>query len=608
MPGIFGIIAGKRNEDRSRKLVSMAASMSYEPYFRQGTYVNDRLGISVGWVDHPGTFSDCLPIWNESQDICLFFTGEVYGDSATIEWLRKRGHQFSGSNASYLVHLYEERQQEFFSVLNGAFSGLLIDIKASKAVLFNDRYGLNRVHVHEDQDAFYFSSEAKALLSALPNTRSFDTTSLGEYLSCGTVLQDRTLFSGISLLPPASAWEFQPFSPHSKAKYFAASEWEDSSPLPPEEFYQRLKEVWTPILPRYFADDQKVALSLTGGVDSRMILAWAKICAPDLPCYTFGGRYRDCADVTLARQLAGISGHEHHLISLDSGFLESFPTHAPRAIFVSDGAMDVTGTVDLYVQTIARGLAPTRMSGVYGGEILRRLVIFRPDPTPASWLAKDLVPSFTQAVQTYGTELDGHRLSFIAFKQAPWAMTGKFAIERSQVTFRTPYFDNELVSLAYRAPASVIQGNEISLRLIADGNRDFAGVPTDRGLGAHSLPGLSRINHLWQQFTFKAEYAYDYGMPQWLARTDRVFSGLHFERLFLGRHKFHHFRIWYRHELSRFVQDTLLDPKARSRPYLQPGVVEAMVRGHVRGTRNHTLDIHKLLSLELINRTLLEGF
>ena len=35
------------------------------------------------------------------------------------------------------------------------------------------------------------------------------------------------------------------------------------------------------------------------------------------------------------------------------------------------------------------------------------------------------------------------------------------------------------------------------------------------------------------EFSFKAEYAYDYGMPQWLARIDHALRGVHLERSFL---------------------------------------------------------------------------
>src|SRR5207245_9891853 len=114
--------------------------------------------------------------------------------------------------------------------------------------------------------------------------------------------------------------------------------------------------------------------------------------------------------------------------------------------------------------------------------------------------------------------------------------------------------------------------------------------------------------HAWDisrgllEFTFKAEYAYDYGMPQWLARVDHLLSSLHLERLFLGRHKLCHFRIWYRDALSDYVREILLDPRTLSRPYIQRKGLEAVVRGHLKGNHNYTNEIHKLLSLELLQR------
>jgi asparagine synthase (glutamine-hydrolysing) len=109
------------------------------------------------------------------------------------------------------------------------------------------------------------------------------------------------------------------------------------------------------------------------------------------------------------------------------------------------------------------------------------------------------------------------------------------------------------------------------------------------------------------EFQFKAEYAYDYGMPHWMAGVDRAFSPLRLERLFLGRHKFYHFRLWYRDALSPYVRDVLLDPRALSRPYLQRHAVEAVVRSHIGGYRNYTTSIHKLLTLELIHRQFIDG-
>jgi len=91
-------------------------------------------------------------------------------------------------------------------------------------------------------------------------------------------------------------------------------------------------------------------------------------------------------------------------------------------------------------------------------------------------------------------------------------------------------------------------------------------------------------------------------MPQWLARFDHSLSGLHLERAFLGRHKFCHFRVWYRDALSNYVKDVLLDPASLSRPYIEKTQLEKMVGDHLKGVGNYTSEISKLLTLELAQR------
>ena len=96
-------------------------------------------------------------------------------------------------------------------------------------------------------------------------------------------------------------------------------------------------------------------------------------------------------------------------------------------------------------------------------------------------------------------------------------------------------------------------------------------------------------------------------MPQSVARIDHAFSALHFERLFLGRHKVFHFRTWYRNALAGYVQEMLLDPQSLSRPYVERKGLEEIVRGHVKGNRNYTNGLHKVLSLEIFHRLLLDN-
>lgn len=606
MSGILGII-GKGSPGEGGGLLSeMIRCMLHEPTYNHCTYINDDDGIYAGWVGHPRSFSDCMPLWNANRDICLLFSGEEFTDQSEIDRLVTARHNCSVDNAAYLMHWYEEHGEKFIERLNGRFSGLLVDLRFRRAILFNDRYGLGRIYYHEGKDRFYFSSEAKSLLRILPHLRRLDSVSLAEMFSCGCALQQRTLFCGVSLLPGGAAWVFHQGRSISKESYFSPEVWENQGILDEAEYGGRLEETFRRVLPRYFRGDQKVGISLTGGVDSRMIMAWTRPFHETTPCYTFGGMYHESNDVKIARQVAAICGQPHEVIPVGQDFLRQFPSLAERTVYLTDGAMDVVGAPDLYVNRRAREIAPIRMTGNYGGEVLRNIVAFKPMPLSEGLFESGFRESVRNAAKTYWQELNIRTPSFIAFKQVPWHHYSRLSLELSQLTVRSPYLDNELVELAFRAPASLAMSNTASLRVIQDGNAQLGRLGTDRNLTLRVEDVRGRIKHLIQEFTFRAEYAFDYGMPHWLAKLDNAVSPLHLERVFLGRHKFYHFRIWYRDTLSDYVKAMLLDPLTLSRPYLHRETLQAMVKAHTRGTANHTLEIHRVLTAELIHRQLIE--
>ncbi len=248
-----------------------------------------------------------------------------------------------------------------------------------------------------------------------------------------------------------------------------------------------------------------------------------------------------------------------------------------------------------------------RMTGNYGGEVLRRVRAFKPGQ-PADGLFRPEVLSYVDmARETYNRQLDGHPLSFAVFRQAPWHHYGLLALEETQLALRSPFLDNDVVRAVFRAPQSVLTSNDISLRLIADGDAKLRRMRTDRGVGGNGSRVMAAAMRGYLEFTFKAEYAYDYGMPQWVAQVDHAVAPLHLERLFLGRHKFYHFRVWYRDAVPSYVREMLLDSRTLSRPYLEPKGVEEIVSGHLKGNRNYTSSIHKVLTLELIHRLFLDA-
>ena len=294
------------------------------------------------------------------------------------------------------------------------------------------------------------------------------------------------------------------------------------------------------------------------------------------------------------------------MIAVDDTFLKQFDSLAPESVYISDGAMDVTGSVELFTNRLASEIAPVRMTGNYGSEILRGNVAFRPQPLSAALFNQDYLKLGDAARGSYEHEASGHRLSLIAFKQVPWHHCSRLSVEQSELTMRSPYLDNEVVALAYQSPVATQRGAEWAWRFIAEQNPRLAEIPTDRGLSHRRVPVVTKLRRLYQELTFRADYLLDYGMPQWLAPIDRVLASAGWEKLFLGRHKFYHFRVWYRDKLGRYLEQILLDRDSQSRPHLQRGALKTLVSEHLSGRRNHTNELHQALSIELIYRQLIE--
>jgi asparagine synthase (glutamine-hydrolysing) len=317
--------------------------------------------------------------------------------------------------------------------------------------------------------------------------------------------------------------------------------------------------------------------------------------------------FRDCQDVRVARRVARACGQSHEVIEVGAEFLSRFPHYAERSLYLSDGCVDVSRSPDLYLNEKAREIAPVRMVGTFGSEILCRLAMFKPVEPTVGLFRPEFLASIRQAGATYNELRREHPVTFAAFRQSPWYHYGIVALEQTQLAVRTPFLDNDFVRTVFRAPSSLGANHDVRQRLVADGNPALSRIRTDRGIGGGTGGVAAAASHSFHEFTFKAEYAYDYGMPQWLAQIDRLLSPFHVERLFLGRHKLFHFRVWFRDVLSSYVQEVLLDRRTLSRPYLEPRAVEAVVRGHVKGNRNYTNEIHKLLSLELLHRLFLDA-
>lgn len=578
--------------------------MMHEPYYKSGVFTNENLNISAGWVSIKNSFADCMPVVNRNKDLILIYAGENFVDAENNIDFNDKAKGAPSTNAQYLIDQYEAQGENFVANLNGWFSGILIDLQKGRVLIFNDRYGLNRIYCHRNKDELLFASEAKALLKVRRELRQIDKHSLGEYFAFGCVLNPKTLFNKVEVLPGGSLWVWEKSGKLKKNKYFKPHDWERQEALHGSTFYAQLKSTFEKILPRYFHSCQQVGISLTGGLDTRAILSYRHIRAGSIPCYTFGGLYRDCHDVKIAKRIANLLGQSHTILQLDENFFRNFANLAEKTIYISDGCHDLCGAHDLYFSKLARKIAPIRLTGKFGSEVLRGASTFRALKLDKRLFDEELNRYIERVEDIYKKKTLGEKLTFTCFEDIPNHEYGRLSVEQSQLGFRTPYMDNDLIKLLFRAPQRLKNDKAITLRLIHDLNPELLDIPTDLGFSRDQTiyAKLIRFNR-W--LSFKAEWYFNEGMPHWLSRlTTHGLSS--FEQRILGTHKIEHYRKWLKEKLAGYIRSVLLDEKTQQRPFFNGPYLEKITEQHLLGKGNFIKEINKAVTIELIYRQLIE--
>jgi asparagine synthase (glutamine-hydrolysing) len=389
--------------------------------------------VYAGWVAHPRSFAAVESGQGAAGMIDLAFAGECFQDCNDSGGPPVAADRRRGSGGS-LLQLYDRLGENWVAELNGLFSGLLIDRRGARALLFNDRYSMERVYVHETEYATYFASEAKALLRVLPTPQSFDDEGVAQFLTLAA-LGGGTLFRGIRTLEGGSVWTFEGGSCR-KRRYFTPAEWERQPVLSVEDFQSEFNGTFEKALPRYLRGDSRIGISLTGGLDSRMIMA----CLPALKtppiCYTFSGLQGHTLDARLAAQVASDCGLEHRVLRIGRDFISDYGSYLDRTVYITDGCAGAVWSHEIYLNAQAQRLAPVRLTGNFGSEVLRSMSTFKRVRLSRELIAPDFRAKM-DAVADDSPCRGQSPVSFAAFREIPWSVRDR-VVSRSQLVFRTP--------------------------------------------------------------------------------------------------------------------------------------------------------------------------
>ncbi|HTN70962.1 MAG TPA: asparagine synthetase B, partial [Methylomirabilota bacterium] len=143
MCGIVGILAKSQiSEGHKVLLKKMADVLVHRGPDGEGFYFDQSIGLAHRRLSIIDLEGGKQPLSNEDGTIWVTFNGEIYNYLELREQLIQKGHQFlTSSDTEVIVHLYEEKGEEFVTDLRGMFAIGLWDARHKRLLLTRDRLG-----------------------------------------------------------------------------------------------------------------------------------------------------------------------------------------------------------------------------------------------------------------------------------------------------------------------------------------------------------------------------------------------------------------------------------------------------------------------------------
>jgi asparagine synthase (glutamine-hydrolysing) len=274
--GIVGMVhAGNSPAIDPALLARMTATLAHRGPDDAGTFVDPRAGVAFGHrrLSIIDLASGQQPMADASGRLTIVFNGEIYNHRLLRAELEKRGARFrTQSDTEVILELYRLEGETAFARLNGMFAFAIWDAPRSRLVAARDHLGVKPFYWHHKDGVFLFASEVKALLEHPTVAREVDLEALQECLAFRFVPSPRTLFLGVSKLPPGHLLVLDRAHGLRLQRFWNSVPAIDRAiPLPQAiELYQaRLESA----VERQMISDVPIGVMLSGGLDSGVVAA-----------------------------------------------------------------------------------------------------------------------------------------------------------------------------------------------------------------------------------------------------------------------------------------------------------------------------------------------
>lgn len=405
-----------------------------------------RSGLARGAPTEPARGADGSLLW---------MSGEAFEGPARLR-LAGASDSWTLSFRQRLLQALDDVGVDVIRDLDGEYQIAWWRASSRTLTLINDRFGACPLYVGRGKAGMAFGGGVRGVLMAPGVDASPDADAIRESVTFGGFrLGSRTNVRGVQMLPPAVCATLSTTTVATR-RYWTWAELPTESRRDRESLLEETRETWRDVVRQRLDGSTHPGLTLSGGLDSRAVLAEMVRHAHETTALTYG--VSRCDDVRIARRVASAAGVRwvHHRL-YDDGWLQ----RRVDRVMETDGLMELADLMHTEAIPGVPELFDAYLSGYVGDAV-----------TGATFLPITDAESLMRSMPYYGGLLGmphGHALECITGAlgqmagapchapyelKLPQAISRITAAARPYVTVRRPFVAYRFFELAQRVPAA----------------------------------------------------------------------------------------------------------------------------------------------------------
>ncbi|MHB8163121.1 MAG: asparagine synthase-related protein [Methanoregula sp.] len=442
MPGLIGFT--RENNDWGKevlfqmcKIITYKNNYTCDEIFSDKCIFGTRVHLNIIQKNQQPFSESGIYIWLDGE----FYNQEDFSENISDDVI---------SDVKILFTLFKKNSDfSFLKRIDGIFSAVIYDSNTDKIYLINDRFGLRYLYWTIFSDSLIWCSELKVLLEIPNYVPKINLRTLEEFFSIGYPLENNTWFEDVFLLPSGSVLCYDiKEKNHVIERYWW---WDEIKPLVgkiDEDFVvEKLGDLFIKSVQRRCKKNESIGLTLSGGLDSRAILA--AIPQDQHPLYSITFGQKNCIDVKYAKMAAEKKGENHVFFELNSN---NWLISRIKGVWWTDGQLNLMHMHGIDTIDVMRKYFDININGfagdlILGGSYLKKEYL---DNALDKKLLEKLFGNFIFNIREYETL---RKIDFFFIQNRVRRFThGGTKYLSTNIEQRKPFFDNELIEFTYSLP------------------------------------------------------------------------------------------------------------------------------------------------------------